>query len=262
MTPTSAARVIGHRGAAARAPENTLAGVRMAHALGARWVELDVQITGDGCPILFHDARLERTTDGHGIAHDKSYDEIARLDAGFRFGAEFRGEPVPRLEDAVALIDALELGAVFEVKSAPRRGVETARAAAKVLAMLWPARLPPPLISSFDEAALEAARLVAPHFPRALIVKAVPPDWQARIERLEVVALHADQRMLDAATVAQVTARLPLGAYTVNAPERARQLFGWGVGAVFTDCPDVILSAVGHQSGEPASAAHLGRTSR
>ncbi|HVC57601.1 MAG TPA: glycerophosphodiester phosphodiesterase family protein, partial [Stellaceae bacterium] len=63
-------RVIGHRGAAARAPENTLAGLRRAKALGCSWVEFDVRLTGDGVPVLCHDSRLDRTTDGSGLIAD------------------------------------------------------------------------------------------------------------------------------------------------------------------------------------------------
>ena len=57
-------RVIGHRGAAAAAPENTLASIAKAKALGASWIEFDVKLTEDGHAVLFHDDRLERTTDG------------------------------------------------------------------------------------------------------------------------------------------------------------------------------------------------------
>ena len=66
------AQVIGHRGAAARAPENTLAGLRRAHALGARWVEFDVMLTRDRVPVLIHDETLDRTTSGRGevAGHD------------------------------------------------------------------------------------------------------------------------------------------------------------------------------------------------
>jgi len=60
--------VIGHRGAAAAAPENTLAGIRMAHRLGARWVEFDVRLSADAQCIVLHDDTVNRTTDGSGAA--------------------------------------------------------------------------------------------------------------------------------------------------------------------------------------------------
>src|SRR5579862_3004583 len=95
--------VIGHRGAAARAPENTLAGLRRAHALGCRWVEFDVRLTADGVPVLCHDSRLDRTTDGTGVIAEETLAAVRRCDAGLRFSPEFAGEPVPTLAEALSL---------------------------------------------------------------------------------------------------------------------------------------------------------------
>lgn len=75
-------RVIGHRGAAAAAPENTLAGLRKAKELGCSWVEFDVRLTADGAPILLHDDRLERTTSGYGEAAALSLAKVREYDAG------------------------------------------------------------------------------------------------------------------------------------------------------------------------------------
>ena len=85
-------RVIGHRGIAARAPENTLAGFRRAAELGVAWVELDVQLTSDGVPVVFHDDGLERTTDGQGLLIETPLAVLRGLDAGAWFGPAFAGE--------------------------------------------------------------------------------------------------------------------------------------------------------------------------
>jgi len=249
-------RVIGHRGAAMHAPENTVAGFRAAAAMGARWVEFDVQVTRDDCPILLHDARLERTTNGRGIAADLTANALAGLDAGGWFGTRFRGERLPRLDEALSLLDALRLGAVIEIKAPRREGPRTMRAALAALRACG--RREATVLSSFDEDAVALARDQAPEIPRALIVKTVPRDWRVRAERLGLSALHVDQRTLDRATVAAVAERMPLRAYTVNAPDRAQTLFVWGADAVFTDCPDVISSADGHQRTEQASAGSRG----
>jgi glycerophosphoryl diester phosphodiesterase len=94
-------RWIGHRGAAAHAPENTLASLRRAAADGARWVEFDLRLTADEVPVLLHDATLERTTDGSGPVASRRWDELRRLDAGGRRAPEFRGEPLPSLAQAL-----------------------------------------------------------------------------------------------------------------------------------------------------------------
>lgn len=238
-------RVIGHRGAALSAPENTLAGFCMAAALDVQWVEFDVRLTCDGRCILLHDDTLDRTTSGHGVAAALSFAEIRRFDAGRWFGPDFAGQPVPCLEETIDLLAELKLGAVVELKPAPGAEAATGRAVAALLAERWPANLPAPLVSSFKPAALTAAQEVAPGIERALLVGAVPRDWQAQIEALQCAMLHADQRKLDRATVAAVRAAgLPLFAYTVNLPERARELFSWGVAAVFSDCPDRVIPGV------------------
>ena len=81
--------VIGHRGAAGCAPENTLAGLRKAKELKCGWVEFDVRLTADRHPILLHDERFERTTNGRGRAALLSLAEIRCYDAGRRL---VRGE--------------------------------------------------------------------------------------------------------------------------------------------------------------------------
>jgi len=114
------------------------------------------------------------------------------------------------------------------------------------------------ILSSFDEGALAVARDVAPQVPRALIVKTIPADWRVRAGRLGCVALHADQRGLDATTIAGVAEHMTLRAYTVNTSDRAEALFAWGALAVFTDCPDMLISSVAYQTGGPAAAGARG----
>ena len=72
-------KVIGHRGAALAAPENTLESFREAHRQGARWVELDVSLTADDQILVMHDDTLDRTTDGKGPAHEKTMADLKKL---------------------------------------------------------------------------------------------------------------------------------------------------------------------------------------
>jgi glycerophosphoryl diester phosphodiesterase len=95
---------IGHRGAARFAPENTLAGIQKALELGFEYIEMDVRSTRDGVPVLLHDTTVDRTTSGSGRIGELTYAEVARLDAGSWFDPAFAGERIPRLEDALQLI--------------------------------------------------------------------------------------------------------------------------------------------------------------
>ena len=91
----------GHRGASALAPENTLAAFRKAAELHCDWIETDVRLTGDGVPVLLHDARVERTTGIRGEVGRMPLGRVLRLDAGSWFGREFRGERIPTLDEAL-----------------------------------------------------------------------------------------------------------------------------------------------------------------
>jgi glycerophosphoryl diester phosphodiesterase len=230
--------VIGHRGVAGCAPENTLAGFRKAKELGCRWVEFDVRLTADGQPVLLHDSRLERTTDGRGRVSGVSLVKLRRQDAGKWFDPCFAGERVPRLEEAVALLSELGLGANVELKAA--RGAEAATGAlvADVLVRTWRADPAHLLISSFQYGALAAARDRAPHLVRGVLFRRIPRNWLRVVAELGCETIHADHQRLRPATVSEIRrAGFPLLAYTVNNPQRAKTLLDWGVTSVFSDVP-------------------------
>ena len=153
--------VIGHRGAAAHAPENTPAGFRAAKALGCGWVEFDVRLTADGVPVVCHDDRLDRTTDGRGRISKMPLVVLREMDAGRWFGAAFAGERIPTLEDTLLLCRELDLGANVEIKAERGRGPATASAVSAVLSR-FAHKLPPVLVSSFMADAVAAAAEAMP----------------------------------------------------------------------------------------------------
>ena len=243
--PIALPRVIGHRGAAAAAPENTLAGIAKAKALGASWIEFDVKLTEDGHPVLFHDDRLERTTDGHGLVAATTLAAIRGLDAGSWFDLSFRREPVPTFEEALALCAELGLGINVEIKPCAGRERETAKATMKALLDLWPRSMPAPLISSFAPACLRVAHEMAPEMPRGYLAGALPRRWRALMAEYGCVTIHLNHRRIvrwQRATV--LAAGVPLVLYTVNDGLCARQHLEAGVAAVITDRIDRVLPFV------------------
>jgi glycerophosphoryl diester phosphodiesterase len=242
MAPFSAAvlpRIIGHRGAARRAPENTLVGFRIAKELGVGWVEFDVRLSADGRCILLHDDTIDRTTDGSGTAAAMTLDELSAFDAGAWFDPRFAGEAIPTLEEAIDLLAELDLGANVEIKPHPGMAAETAEAVCRILAASWPDSLPAPLISSFAPEALETAYRVAPDFARGILTSRIKSDWRDQAEAIKASTINCDHTHLSAARAREVRAAgYPLLAYTVNHAGRAEELFGWGVSAVFSDVPD------------------------
>jgi glycerophosphoryl diester phosphodiesterase len=242
------AAVIGHRGAAGRAPENTLAGLRQAHQLGAGWVEFDVMLSRDSVPILIHDETLLRTTDGRGRVPRHTAAELRQLDAGAWFAPQFAGERVPTLDEAVALLLELGLHANVEIKPATGHEIATAAVVGEALLRLWPRRGPRLLLSSFERAAVAVVQRLAPDLPRGLLAGALPGDWVAALQDLGCATLHLDQSRVTPATLRMLAAEgVPVLLYTVNDAGRARELLDAGAVAVFTDLPDVLIAGLGGQ---------------
>ncbi|WP_170959041.1 glycerophosphodiester phosphodiesterase [Magnetospirillum sp. 15-1] len=230
--------LIGHRGLAGLAPENTPASFRTAAAHGLSMVEFDVRLSRDGVPLVFHDDTLERTTTGAGPVADHHWAAIAGLDAGSWFAPAFAAEKVPSLEQVLRLCLELGLAVNMEIKPDPGRETATAEAALALALGLWPDGAPPPVVSSFHSACLEAARRAAPHWPRGLLAERLPADWLGQARRLDASALHLDHRFLEAGQVANARAAgLAVRTYTVNDPVRAALLREWGVAAIFSDYP-------------------------
>ena len=100
--PFGELEIIAHRGYSARAPENTLASMERAIAVGADAVEWDVHLTADGVPVVIHDDTVQRTSDGRGRVRDHTLEQLRALDFGSWYGREFAGERIPTLADALA----------------------------------------------------------------------------------------------------------------------------------------------------------------
>lgn len=154
--------VAAHRGASRLAPENTLCAFRKALALGARAIELDVQLTSDGEVIVLHDRRLERTTNGTGLAVETSFARIRELDAGSWFDPEFADERVPRLEE---VLDAVRGLAFVNIELKPG-SLDDLGLEARVAAIVRNHGMDnDALVMSFDHVAVMRAKRLAPDLP-------------------------------------------------------------------------------------------------
>jgi glycerophosphoryl diester phosphodiesterase len=245
MAGSALPRVIGHRGAAAYAPENTLEGIREAAARGARWVEFDAKLTRDGIVILMHDDTLDRTTTGHGPVAGASHTMIRELDAGAWYGDRWRGARVPTLAEALLLLAELGMYANIEIKPSPGREAETARSIGETVRRCWPAERMRPLLSSFSRTSLAAIRDSAPEMPRGLLIWEYGADWAVAAAGLGCASIHCADRHLTPQWATDIrSAGYALAAYTVNDPARAVELFDWGVQCIITDCPDLIIEVL------------------
>jgi len=222
-------RWIAHRGGGSLAPENTLAGIRLAARLGYRAVEFDVMLSADGTPALIHDETLERTTNGRGRVGETHDAELFALDAGL-------GERIPRFTEAARLCRALGLFANVEIKPAAGHERATAETVVRLAAECWRDAPQDVLLSSFEPRALLLARDLAPQLRRAALFETPPADWHDFYRQAGACALHCNATRLDDAVLAEAGARgVPIVCYTVDEPAQAADLLRRGVAAFFTD---------------------------
>lgn len=251
--------VIGHRGAPAVAPENTAASFREAIAAGSDLVELDYYVTKDGIHAVFHDKTLDRTTDACKIfggeklpVVDRSWEELKRLDAGSWYDAKFKGEPIPRLENALDLIQSGSVTLIERKDGAAKPLVELLREKNLTDDVV---------VQAFDwEFLKDVAKLEPTIVIGALGSKEIDQakiDAVAEIPGVDFVGWSfkdLDQKSIDAFHAKN----LKVFAYTVNEVDDAKRLLAMGLDGVITDDPRKIGTATGTDlGGESASDASV-----
>ena len=237
--------IIGHRGCAGYAPENTLEGIHTAADMGVEWVELDVKLTKDQVPVIFHDDKLDRTTGTSGFIAQMDYADLKELDAGSWFGESFIGVKIPTLEEAVDVLIERDMGLNLEIKPCPSREKETAEAALDMLSTIWDDH-DKLLISSFSHVSLEVAFDMAESWHRGFLL----PDhtqeewienWTEMAKHLQASTINLNGNTVTRELVEDaLDLELPVLAYTINEPDRGRFLQSWGVDGFFSDVPDVL----------------------
>lgn len=232
--------LIAHRGYSSAAPENTLAAVKAAHDAGTRWVELDVQLLGDGTAVIWHDKDVSRCSDGHGNISRISWAQACQLDVGSWFGDAFRGERMASLKSMLALLDTLAMGVNIELKV--NKGRDGEALVDRVIPLLMSA-LPPEqlIVSSFDIQALKRCRQHANAQELALgaLFRALPANWRSQCEAIDAYSVHCHWPRLSRHHVNAVRdAGYQLLCYTVNDPSAFHPYWAWGVTSAFTDDPD------------------------
>jgi glycerophosphoryl diester phosphodiesterase len=232
--------VIAHRGASGHAPENTLAAFKRALALGATFIETDLQLSRDSHFVAIHDDTVNRTTNGQGKVHDLSLVELRRLDAGSWFGSEFAGERIPTLPEILEFAKKHDAVFYLELKPSGSWGGEHTL----IGALRSSGEIARTIVISFDPSILEAVRKIEPTVMTGLLF-----DGQIEFPLQRAVEIGARQLAMrgDLVTPALLAeARkhdLQVVCWTVNQPAHMRLLIEAGVDGIMSDYPDRLVAA-------------------
>ncbi|HXH23381.1 MAG TPA: glycerophosphodiester phosphodiesterase [Dehalococcoidia bacterium] len=228
--------VIGHKGAAAVAPENTLASFAKAMELGAGGLECDIRATSDGVPVIIHDATLDRTTDARGEVAALTLAQVKAADASLGMPG-FRGERVPTLEELLTLVAGRCLLALeFKTMDAVGPSVPILREHdAASWCTAW----------AFNAEVLRELKRLLPGLTRTQNVGRVE-SWEAVVavaRELECVAVSLEHHLVDAERVASAhEAGLRVYCWTANQPEDWGRLIACEVDGITTDDPGGLIA--------------------
>ena len=248
-TPGDAAFIASHRGGGATAPENTLPAVSAALAGGFEYVEVDVALTADGHPVLMHDARVDRTTNGTGRLDSLTLAEVRALDAGSWFDPSFAGTRVPTLVEFLDLLAQSGGRAIIELKG-EWDAAAADRALAEVMSRDLAARV---AIASFDARSLALSAAASDVVPRLLILKHLPKDVVTAIQQAGARGIIVDRKAVLArpeivdALHAEGTRVV---VYTLNKDAQWDAVTALGVDGIVTDDPHTLSEWQSASAGE------------
>ena len=228
--------VIGHRGAADLAPENTLAGIQLAIDLGVDAVEFDVHRTSDGELVAIHDADLDRTTDGEGFVRNLTFAEIQAVDAGGWFASEFAGEPVPSVRQIFEAVSDNDVLLFVELKDPfLYTGIED-DIVNLIAEFGYEDRAH---ILSFNHRALRNIRDINPDLTLSALWREQPPPDNDEFDVVNArhTMLTRPGEFIDAFHAQGI----PVMVWTVNDPSRMLTLIDAGIDGITTDRPDILL---------------------
>jgi glycerophosphoryl diester phosphodiesterase len=283
--------IIAHRGASGLAPENTLRAFRLAIALGAEGVEMDVQLTADGRPVVIHDAHVNRTTDGRGPVAELTLEKMAGLDAGRWFDRRlalrpgvrktieriakesgenqvYSGENVPTLEAALDIVVPASLARIYIELKCDKKSREELVDSILALVRCLGAEAPVTLLS-FDH---EAIRLAKDRAPYVRTAATFPVSGRALLTARSIIELVEDVGADEAALHYGLATRrvvsvlhereIAVSAWTANRPLIMRRLIASGVDAIMTNFPNRLKDIIASPGSRRSPSIEAGRNGR
>ncbi|QEN08009.1 glycerophosphodiester phosphodiesterase [Oceanispirochaeta crateris] len=230
--------VFAHRGASAYAPQNTVPSFKMALAMKAQGIELDVQLSSDGVPVIIHDFMLDKTTDLSGFVHTHSWQELRKADAGLWFGEEYRETRIPSLEEVLALIPKDVLLNV-EIKSITSLNQPVARIVSQVLNQEKDRNL---IVSSFNHPILKDFQLLSPEVKIGILTANDFINFPAYVESsgIRPYSIHPEASYLSYQSIEDYHKRgWKVMTYTINSTTQSRMVESLGADGIFSDYPDL-----------------------
>ncbi|WP_028402056.1 glycerophosphodiester phosphodiesterase [Ectobacillus panaciterrae] len=233
-------KIYAHRGVPSLYPENTMIAFQEAVRMKCNGIELDVQLTKDDVPVVIHDETLERTTNGTGWVKDYTYEELCTFNASYKYREELGHCPIPTLEEVCQLIQGEPIILNIELKN---EIIMYPQLEEKVYDMIRSFNIQDQVVvSSFNHESLKYFHSIAKDVQTAVLTEKPIENVVEYIKGLGASGYHPDFSILTKELAAELNANdIAIRPYTVNDPKVAQQLRDWGISAIVTDCPQIIM---------------------
>lgn len=227
-----------HRGYSGKYPENTMLAFRKAVEAGADGIELDVQLSKDGVPVVIHDEMVDRTTNGKGRVKELTLAELRELDASYIYAGQYGLNPIPTFREYCEFVKDLPIITNIEMKTGVFEylGMEE-----KVWAMIQEYHLEEKvIISSFNHFTILRMQEIAPKLKYGFLSETWIIDAGKYCHAHGVSCYHPLFRNLTEEVVRELKQYgLEINTYTVNTEEDVRDLVGKGVDIVIGNFPEM-----------------------
>lgn len=230
---------VAHRGFSSIAPENTMAAFELAmEQPQVQWIELDVQCSRDGVPVVIHDFTFNRTTDGEGLVRETNWSEIQRLDAGSWKGKSYVGERIPSLGE---VLDRCCGKVRLNIELKTQGDMYPDLPAAVIHEVRQRHMQHDVVLTSFEPKALAKVKEIAPEFQTGLIIDARPGDLVARLKQLQCSFLSIGYTNVDKSLMREMQhEEIQVMAWTVDDKTIMKRLAAIDPTLMLcTNCPDV-----------------------
>ncbi len=250
--------IIAHRGANKRAPQNTIPAFQKAIDMGTDGFETDVHLTKDGVPVICHNYTIDETSNGTGKIGDLTLAELKKFDFGAYYSNEFKGTPLPTLEEFLALAKGKGLK-VLNIELKPEKDEKRREVLVrKTLELVEEYGLSDILlISSFSKEILDYIKKIDDKCKTALLypagywrayLAALPPYKQ--LKKLGCKAAHPQKLCIRGNFVEKAHKNnIQVNVWTVNESEEIRKMIRAGVDGIITDCPDRVRNILNEMNG-------------
>lgn len=231
-------RIIAHRGASGYTPENTMAAFQKAVEINADSIELDIRLSKDGIPVICHDAKIKRTSNGTGFVHELTLAELKQYDFGSWYGDEFTEERIPTLEEVLLFLKDQDITINIEIKNGPiiQPGIEK-----KMLDLVYKYGFEDRVwISSFDHQCLHRVAALDKDIKIGFIFHMNLINIFDYIDNsgIEPYSIHPNYFYITEEMIAEAHRRnYKVFAYTVDDEKVGKQYFDMGVDGMVTNKP-------------------------